>query len=402
MGGTSTDISLIQDGKPIISGSAEVGDFPLMMPVTGIEAIGAGGGSIAWLDGKLLRVGPQSAGASPGPACFGKGGKLPTMTDAYLLAGYLNTENFLGGRMKLDAAAAEAAMAPIAEALGTDTAAAAEACIAVATSNMVAKLLPFLARYGVDPEDVTLVLFGGAGALHGPLLAREVGIRSVLVPSTPSVFCAYGGLVSELVHDTVAVVQGRQLDGKDLATEYAALVEQGRIWLDAQIPAELLTGATFEFSAQVAYVGQSFQIDVSVPEAAAVAGDLGVLEAAFHQEHERLYGHGDTEAPIYMTELRVRIRGGMPMPVQDLMPSTLIPVTSGAAGGAVRGGVQQSYWGDGAKVATRLIPRSTLNAEGPAQGPAIIDLDDSTILVPPGYSATSEASGAVILSSGDR
>lgn len=155
-----------------------------------------------------------------------------------------------------------------------------------------------------------------------------------------------------------------------------------------------------EFSAQVA-VGQSFQIDVSVPEAAAVAGDLGVLEAAF-QERERLYGHGDTEAPIYMTELRVRIRGGMPMPVQDLMPSTLIPVTSGAAGGAVRGGVQQSYWGDGAKVATQGLVRSTLNAEGPAQGPAIIDLDDSTILVPPGYSATSEASGAVIFSSGDR
>lgn len=404
MGGTSTDISLIQDGQPTVANNAEVGDFPLMMPVTGIEAIGAGGGSIAWLDGKLLRVGPQSAGANPGPACFGKGGKLPTLTDAYVLAGYLNVDNFLGGRMKLDRAAAEAAMQPIAAAIGSDLAGAAEACIAVATSNMVAKLLPFLARYGVDPEDVTLVLFGGAGALQGPLLAREVGIRRLLVPATPSVFCAYGGLVTELVHDTVAVVQGRQLGGSELMSEYAALADLARSWLEAQLPGGLLMGTVLEYRAQVAYVGQSFQIDVEVPEHAAHAGDLNVLESAFHREHERLYGHSDPKAPIYMTELRVRIRGRMPMPVGDIAPFSLQAANAEhiREASAARGGIQDSYWGDGAQISTRLVPHAQLVPEAFLEGPAIIDHDDSTILVPPGYFAVSEASGAVVVSSEDR
>ena len=207
MGGTSTDLSLIWEGRASVAAQATVGDFPLMMPVAGIEAIGAGGGSIAFMDGTVLAVGPRSAGATPGPACYGKGGTLPTLTDAYLLCGILDPDRFLGGRLRLRRDLAASAMAPLAASLGRDVEAAAEACIAVSTANMTAWVLPYLARVGVDPQELTLLLYGGAGAVHGPLLAEELGIGKVIVPRTPSVFCALGGVVSDLVHDVISILR---------------------------------------------------------------------------------------------------------------------------------------------------------------------------------------------------
>lgn len=389
MGGTSTDLSLIQDGRPTISNDAEVGDFPLMMPVTGIEAIGAGGGSIIWMDGPVLRVGPMSAGARPGPAAFGRGGTRPTLTDAYLLSGYVDPARFLGGEMTLDTEAARRAMKPVADELGIDVVAAAQAAITVATSNMVSSVLPYLARYGVDPEDVTLVLFGGAGALHGPLLAREIGITRILVPAAPSVFCAYGGLVSELVHDTIATVHGEPLDGPALAATLADLTARADDWLAAQAAADELTGTLTETWAEMRYAGQSFSIDVLLPDAA-LAGDLAAVEATFHAEHKRLYGHCEPSAPVAIVELRVRIRGAMAEPRADLGAIWVGARAQDAASS------RPMHW-DGGMAETPVASRMALAGGVRLQGPAIIDENDTTILVPPGYAATADASGDLVI-----
>lgn len=391
MGGTSTDLALILGGRPTISNDAAVGDFPLTMPVTGIEAVGAGGGSIAWMDGGVLRVGPRSAGAWPGPACFGRGGTQPTVTDAYVVCGHVDPANFLGGRMTLDAAAAHAAFAPIAAQLGIGVAALAEACITVATSNMVAKALPYFARHGVDQEELTLVLFGGAGSLHGPLLAQELGIRRLLVPRTPSVFCAFGGLVTELAHDLVATAYGIEADGAGLARRYAALEAGARAWLAAQVrPGELL-GTRVEYWAEMRYLGQFFSIDILLPPAAVLAGDLDAIHAAYHAEYERLYAQADGKAEIEVLELRLRIAGALPSPVMGAL------APPAAAGPPRPTGHRDIRFDGAAHPRAPVFARDALPAGHRLAGPAIIEQDDTTILVPPGFVATTEPSGDILM-----
>jgi N-methylhydantoinase A len=391
MGGTSTDLSLILDGRPTVANDAKVGDFPLTLPVTGIEAVGAGGGSIAWLDGAMLRVGPRSAGAWPGPACFGRGGTRPTVTDAYLLCGFIDPDHFLGGRMKLDVAAARAAFGPIAQALAVPVEQAAEACIAVATSNMVAKVLPYLARHGVDQEELTLVLFGGAGALHGPLLAHEIGIARILVPRTPSVFCAFGGLVSDLVQDLVEAVYGTPLDGPEAARRFARLETGARAWLTDQARPGELTGSAVEHWAEMRYVGQFFSLNILLPSDAVTTGDLERLHEAFHAEYERLYSYADRSTEIEFLELRVRIAGTLPT-----------PRAGGGApagdGGAARPPGRRAIRMDGGMVAAAPVrARATLGPGERIDGPAIVEQDDTTILIGPGYVAETLPTGDLLM-----
>ncbi|MEX3963657.1 hydantoinase/oxoprolinase family protein [Paraburkholderia sp. EG286B] len=391
MGGTSTDISLIQDGEPSITGDAEVGDFPLMMPVTGIEAIGAGGGSICWIDGGVLRVGPRSSGARPGPACFGHGGTQPTVTDAYLLCGLIHPQHFLGGRMALDLAAAQAAMRPIAEALETNVVAAAEACLTVATSNMVASVLPYLARYGLDPADVTLVVYGGAGSLHGPLLAAELGIGRVLVPGMPSVFCAFGGLVAGLTHDNVKSMQGVAVDSDTTKAQFASLETSARQWLATQNVGAGLRETVLEYRAEARYRGQSFQLTVNVPAEAAKRGDVAAMEQEFHRQHERLYAHSDPSAPVEFTEFRVRIRGMLPTPTPAAVPSRKDHVEDALVG------KRDLQIAGRSELMCNVYARERLRAGDTLKGTAIIEQNDTTILVPPGYVATVDSHGNILL-----
>jgi N-methylhydantoinase A len=391
MGGTSTDLSLIYGGQPTVSTQAEVGDFPLMMPVTGIEAIGAGGGSIAAMNGPVLSVGPRSAGATPGPACYGQGGELPTLTDAYLLSGYLNPENFLGGRLKLRPDLAEAAMQPIAAALGVDTTAAAEHCITVGTSNMVASVLPYLARLGIDPRELTLVLYGGAGALHGPLLASEIGIERVLVPRTPSIFCAFGGLVSELMHDAVHSVQGQAMTAALLEERFHALQVDVQAWLDEQVDASWLTRVRLQRFAEMRYRGQSFQVDVPLGEEAGGTPDIGHVIEAFHREHERLYNHADRQAEVEFIALRVRIAGAMQLPDSRPLPARGEGAASALAG--ERRARFEGRWHESCPV----YWRERLGRGDSFSGPAIVEQADATVLVPPGFAASVGTYGDLLL-----
>ncbi len=390
MGGTSTDLSLIWRGRPSVTTQAMVGDFPLMMPVTGIEAMGAGGGSIAHIDGTVLAVGPRSAGARPGPACYGKGGTQPTLSDAYLLCGMLDPDLFLGGAMRLRRDLAEAAMKPIADFLGRDVEAAAEACIAVATSNMVASVLPYLARVGVDPQDLSLLLYGGAGAVHGPLLAEEIGIERLIVPRIPSVFCALGGVVSDLVHDVAKSVRGRALGMAELRNIYAQLSDEARAWLAQQVAPELIEDVVIEHFAEMRYRGQFFVVDVALPQDAFDAPDLRPAEEAFHAEHARIYNHRSAAA-VEFVALRVRIAGRMPNPAAN----PLGPEGDGAGDAHIgRRAIRlrgRSY------ADTPVLDRRRLQSGSQVKGPAIIEQADATVLVPPSFSASVGAYGDLLL-----
>lgn len=391
MGGTSTDMALILDGRSTIANDAAVGDFPLTLPVTGIEAIGAGGGSIATLDGRALRVGPRSAGAWPGPACFGRGGELPTVTDAYLICGFIDPERFLGSRMKLDVGAAHRAMTPLAKALGLPVDAAAEACLSVTTSNMVAKALPYFARHGIDQEELTLILFGGAGSLHGPMLAHELGICRMLVPRTPSVFCAFGGLVSELEEDRVATVYGMSMDGTKVTAMFARLEADCRTWLDAQVSREELVGTRLEYWAEMRYLGQFFSINVLLPADAVARGDMTAIAEAFHREHDRLYSYADREAETEMLELRVRISGALPTPSIGALPLPL------ASAGEPRIGARDIRFDGRMLSSTPVYDRDLLKPGSEFAGPAIVEQSDTTIFVPPGVRATVAATGDIVM-----
>lgn len=392
MGGTSTDISLIRGGQPTVARETEVGDFPLTMPVTGIEAIGAGGGSIARLDGHVLRVGPESAGALPGPACFARGGTRPTITDAYLVCGYLDPDTFLGGTMPLDPEAAARAYAPLAAALGgAGIAAAADAAIAVATSNMIAAVLPFLARNGVDPEEVTLVAFGGNGALHGPLLAAEIGIPRVVVPAIPSVFCALGGIVTELVHDVVAIVQTEVLDNAALAAALDGLEADARAWLARQVEADRIVAVAIEHVADMRYVGQSFQIAVPLDLASAGEADIAAAAAAFHDEHRRLHAHADPTAAVEIIELRVRVRGALAAPPEETpAPAGLAPAPEPVTRRTLQ--IDGTAYPD-----CPVHDRARLSAGVRLAGPAIISQSDATVLVPPAFTAEIRPGGEIVL-----
>ncbi|NDL62148.1 hydantoinase/oxoprolinase family protein [Acerihabitans arboris] len=391
MGGTSTDISLIRAGTPSVVEQTEIGDFPLTMPVTGIEAIGAGGGSIGRFDGPVFRVGPKSAGAWPGPACFARGGTQPTVTDAYLLCGYLDAATFLGGDMVLDPAAARAAFAPLAGRMEKTTAGAASAAITIATSNMVASVLPYLARHGVDPQDVMLVAFGGNGAIHGPLLAAEIGIPQVIIPNNPSVFCAVGGVVAELTHDTVAIVQQGAMDTDRLQRTFASLEAQARAWLARQTDPANVIAIVVEYWADIRYRGQSFQIPVRIEAPAPDLITTGMAIDAFHTEHLRLHTHADSQAAVEFIELRARVRGALAAPGGNASARL-------DGRGAPRPcGYRRLRIGAVSFDDCPVYDRAGLGADARVAGPCIISQSDATLLVPPSFTARVHAGGEIIL-----
>jgi N-methylhydantoinase A len=375
MGGTSTDVSLIEGGRPMITAQAEVGEFPLLMPATAVEAMGAGGGSVVWLDGGVMKVGPRSAGSRPGPACYGNGGTEPTLTDAYLICNLLSPKGLLGGKLALDRRLAEQAFAPIASALGIDATSASESAIAVATSNMLAKILPYLARVGAEPSDCTLMIFGGAGGLHGPMLADELGLRRIVAPRAPSVFCAFGCLVSDLIHDAVKSVHGVALGDEALARMLAELAAEGDAWLARQSDPKQSSGTDRVFSADMRYAAQSFSIAVELSPG---GGGLAEAQARFHAEHERLFGHANRTSPVAIDNLRLRSVGRQAKP-------PLRPLGKGASPPPIEH--RELRLNGGWTPKAPVFAQDALSAGFTVVGPAIIEQDLATMLVPPGFTA---------------
>jgi N-methylhydantoinase A len=390
VGGTSADMAVVENARPRVSTSEHIGGVPVMMPVVGVSAIGAGGGSVAWVDDVgLPKVGPQSTGAEPGPACYGRGGKEATLTDAFLVSGFLDPERFLGGRMRLDRSLAEAAIARFAGRLGMTPDEAAESIVRVAVSNMYAEFTKILSRAAVDPRDFALVAFGGAGPVVGALVAREVSIPTVFVPRSPGTLCALGALSADIVNDAVRTVHTRVqpalLEADALRRQYEALRAELGDWLerfgDGSGP------AAFRHAADMRYVGQSYEIDVPVELDSLVPGGGAAVLAAFHRAHERAFGHADREAPAEIVNLRVQLRAERPrVPLAELPPG---PVSSPRA--------TRRIWLDGRPTEAGVFDRAALGRGARLRGPAIVEQPDTTVLVPDGHVGEVDRFGNLLL-----
>src|SRR5438876_8909506 len=296
MGGTSTDVSLV-DGPLAYRTEATIDGLPVRVPALDIHTVGAGGGSLARLDaGGALRVGPESAGADPGPACYGRG-SAPTVTDANLVLGRLVESEFLGGAMRLDRARAERAIAPLARRLGRSVEATAAGIVRVANAAMERALRVITVERGHDPRLFTLVAFGGAGALHAAELAAAPGIRRVYVPRQPGLLSAWGVLAAELVRDHGRTLRAVAPTGGVLEAGFPAPARAA----ERDLRREGVRPATVERLLEVRYAGQAYE--VSVPYRAG-------WERAFHRAHARLVGHADPRRPVEVVTLRVRARGG--------------------------------------------------------------------------------------------
>ena len=382
MGGTSTDVALLRDYSAGTSFDRTVADFPVRLPMLDIATIGAGGGSIAWFerDG-LMKVGPISAGAVPGPACYGIGGDRPTVTDANLALGRLSARGLIGGRMPLDVTRARAALAPVAERLGFTVERAAHGVLGIVVSNMVRAIRSVSVERGHDPRGFTLMPFGGAGALHAIDVARSLGIREILVPPAPGILCAQGLVVSDLKEDFVRTLR-RTMDDSGaavLSRELDGLMAAATQWCDGEsIAAE---NRRFAATLDMRYVGQNFELAVPLgeidPRGGAVLPGLEALRRAFFEVHERNYGYFNPDDPVEVVNLRLAARG-------LIKPSTR-PWREGRAEGAPAPIASREVWfTPDAPVATPVYDRDHLRAGHRITGPAVIEQLDATSLLYPG------------------
>lgn len=399
MGGTSTDISLVRSGRPEITRSAKLERIPIRIPVIDINAIGAGGGSIAWIDeGNALRVGPQSAEAVPGPACYRRGGELPTVTDAAVVLGRLGADTRLGGEMTLDAEAARQVIeVNIAKPLGMSLEAAAAGILRVANSNIVRGIRVVSVERGYDPRDFTLVPFGGAGPMHGTPVAREIGIGKILIPPTPGILCALGMLVSDLRHDLVETHLGVLADFSfERAREIISRLEaSGRELLDMdQVRSEK---QRVEIAVHARYVGQSYELSIPLANGDAKAW-AGVAEA-FHEAHRARYGHADPTIPVEIVGFAVTAIGKIDTP---RLP-TLAEGGKEPAPAAVMGIRTVFYENDQAEKAgwrdAQIFAREKLLAGNRIEGPAVIEEVSATTVLYPGDVATVLPTGSILVES---
>jgi len=386
MGGTSFDLSLIVDGKPTVSTETELQGLPVLMPLVDIHTIGAGGGSVAWLEAGGLRVGPQSMGAVPGPACYGRGGTEPTVTDANLFLGRLEPEHFLGGRMRLDSDAAARALRPIAEQVGLDDTAFAEGILAIVNANMADAMRTITVKQGIDPRDYALVAFGGAGPMHGAWLAEELEIGEVIIPWSPGTFSAWGMLQTDIRHDVVRIfyLPLAGLDPRIVEGVFSELQSAGAELLEEEGVA--VEDHYFARSADMRYVGQEYSVNVPIGGAV----DLATVDASFHDAHRTRYGHSTPGAPVEFVNLRLaafgRIAGHaapFQAPDQKLDPRL-------AMRPAIFGGERHE---------TSLILRDRLLPGARIDGPAVIGEHGSTTVIPPGRQGEVDRLGNIILAS---
>jgi N-methylhydantoinase A len=392
VGGTSADVALIIEGEAQFGTGEIVGDFALHIPSVSVSSIGGGGGSIAWVDDQgVLKSGPESAGSEPGPASYGRGGERPTTTDAFVTCGFLGQSELAYGAVHIDRARADAAIGRLAAALSLDLLETAESIIKVAVSGMYASMTKVFARHGTEPNAFTLMAFGGGGPMIACFLARELGSRTVLVPATPGVLSALGGLVADTKNDFIQtvyeVLDATVLDR--LRGAYDALERRARDWLGENTAA---TGeARLNCSADMRYAGQSFEIETSLDRRWVETGDTAAIAEAFHREHERIYSYADRHAPVQVINARVVIAAPNPKPDFPLRetpghrpePIRLVDVFHG-----------------GRTVQAKLYQRTDLDPGAIIEGPAIVAQSDTTTCVLPGFTGRVDGYGNLILEDG--
>ncbi|AFL51572.1 N-methylhydantoinase A [Sinorhizobium fredii] len=389
IGGTSADVAVIIGGEPQYGVGELIGDFQIHIPSVSVSSVGQGGGSIAWVDPLgMLQVGPDSAGSTPGPACYGRGGTRPTVTDAVAACNLVGHMPLGYGAVEVDHGAARAAIAPLAEALGSSIEAVASDIINISVSGMYAEVSGLISRFGIDPRDFHLFAFGGAGAMLACFLARELDMKGVVVPPTPGVVSALGGLIADLKNDFIRTVYcDVTVEGlAAVASPYAALGAQAEDWLRNKQGFE--GEAVVKVLADMRYQGQSYEIEVPLEGAWLEARNAAAVADAFHAEHARLFGHSSPTAPVQMVNLRLTISGATPKPALLPLAPAVAPVTPRLAVDA---------WFDGKAVQTAVYHRTDLRAGHCLDGPAIVAQDDTTTVVPPGFVVDVDAFGNLVI-----
>jgi N-methylhydantoinase A len=387
MGGTSTDVSLVVDGEAALSPETEIDGLPIRTPVLDIVSVGAGGGSLVWIDdGGMLRVGPRSAGAMPGPACYGRGGVEPTVTDAHVVRGTIRPEAFLGGGMALDAARAKLAFMGVAGRLGMDVVGAAAAAIRLAVANIVRAVQLVSTERGRDPRDYALLPFGGAGPLLAAEIAEELGLSEILVPPNPGVISALGLLSADFVRVAGVTRRTRLDDGapqvlRDAFARFQkeAIADFRSMGLDGQL--------AFTLTADMRFVGQAFEIAVDIDPADLPRLTVADLADRFTAVHRRVYFHGgEPGRVIEIVGLRFGVRRGLDAlpsfherPTRMIQPPS-VPVHIG-----------------GETVAARLVDAAKLETGVPVTGPALLEGYSSSTWVPPGWTAVRDNNGNVLM-----
>ena len=382
MGGTSADISVIRGSEPEYATNTTIGDLPLMIPVVAVSAIGAGGGSLLTVDAQgLLKVGPNSAGARPGPICYGLGATVPAITDCYLAIGLIDPNRFLGGRLQLDAAAARTALEAVGRGIGIGTAeAVGEAALRVATARMATELFKALAQVGADPREFTLLPFGGAGPTHATMLADEAGLRSVIIPLGPGTFCALGAICADIRRDFArSLGEANVADSIEAVTAaFAALTGESAAWIagESSLVGEVVTTRL----ADMRYAGQAFNVTVKLSDF--LEPSTNALADLFHQAHEALYGFRDPTAPVLVLTVRVTVSGRLP-PLHA-------PVATASMDAAPQAGTRAVYvagaWRD-----VTVLRRTDLQPDHRITGPTLIEQDDTTVWVTPGWTGSVDA-----------
>lgn len=373
IGGTSADFALIIDGAPQFGTGELIGEFPLHIPSVSVSSIGIGGGSIASVDAQgVLRVGPESAGSTPGPACYGRGGERATVTDAMAVCGWLGHTEMAYGQLRIDTERARRVVGDLAVKLGRPVEQTAQAILDIAVSEMFVEVEKLASRAGVDLRDFTLMPFGGGGPMLGAFLARELGMTRVMAPRRPGVVSALGGLVADLRGDFIRTIFS-PLSAESLAgirEAFEALAREGRDWLAAQGHD---AAAELNFSCDMRYVGQSHEIEVVLSPEWLTNGDVAAIERAFHLTHEQLYDFHDPEGEIELVNARLSAVGAGPalsFPEMDetdvsAIPARALPIFTGQRVETVD-----------------LHDRQTLVPGSRFRGPAVVVQEDTTFAIP--------------------
>lgn len=393
MGGTSADMAVVTGGEPEYTQLAQVGAFPIILPVVAVTAIGAGGGSAVWIDPQgVLKIGPESVGSDPGPICYGRGGERVAITDCYLATGILDPDTFLGGRMPLAKTPAVAGLAGLAAELGLKgenaPEQAASAALRVATARMAVELSKMLAKRGLDHRRFALVAFGGAGATHATMLADEARLGKVIIPLAPGTFCALGASLADIRRDFARSLGGfLHVDGAGYEPVAAALAEmksEALEWIAGETDRSASLG--FRVKVDMRFADQAYELEVFVPEELRETLDGKALLDLFHAEHERLYGFADRDAAVRVSTVRFSISAH----IADTPARTL--ETGEAAPTGTRNVFHDGRWWD-----APLFRRLDLPAGFAISGPAIIEQDDTTVWIVPGWRCEVEPMGNLIL-----
>ncbi len=395
MGGTSADVALIRDFKIDLAFDRDVAGFPIRMPCVDVETVGAGGGSIAWFDRDgLLKAGPISAGADPGPACYGRGGDQPTVTDANLLLGRLSPRGLLDGDMALDPKRARAAYQPLADRLGFSIERTAHGVLGIVVANMVRTIRRISVERGHDPRDFVLMPFGGAGPLHARDVAVSLGMRDMVVPAAPGIVCAQGLLVSDLKEDFVV---SRRFGLDDAGIEVLSqaldvlLSRAGQWFDDEKAPVQ---GRHLDLILDARYVGQNFELALPIASGAALAAsdlpDLRQMHTGFSAAHETAYGYASADDPIEVVNVRLSARA-------QLHRDSREPAAAGRASNPKPRSRRRVYFGVDVAVETEIYARADLLPGQTISGPAMIEQLDTTTPVYPGDQADVTPDGHLII-----